>query len=185
MPWVIDTCLLIDIADADPQFATASATLLDAKRPEGLVISPITYAELAPVFDGEAARQDSFSITCKSRGQMLGPTQKPRQPMRRGIAMSKAAAFNASPNARWLTFSSEPSPNVSMACSHATRATSAVCFPQCQSSCRRRLLTSDSQFPLSHDPIAPPSRHPPRPPGMLVPAGARTAESAAGREPMT
>ena len=60
MPWVIDTCLLIDIADADPQFATASATLLDAKRPEGLVISPITYAELAPVFDGDAARQELF-----------------------------------------------------------------------------------------------------------------------------
>jgi len=60
MPWVIDTCLLIDIADADPQFATASATLLDAKRSEGLVISPITYVELAPVFDGDAARQELF-----------------------------------------------------------------------------------------------------------------------------
>jgi hypothetical protein len=32
MSWVIDTCLLIDIADADPQFASASATLIDAKR---------------------------------------------------------------------------------------------------------------------------------------------------------
>lgn len=60
MPWVIDTCLLIDIADADPQFAVASATLLDAKRSEGLVISPVTYAELAPVFDGDAARQELF-----------------------------------------------------------------------------------------------------------------------------
>jgi predicted nucleic acid-binding protein len=28
------TCLLIDIADADPQFAAASATLLDAARQE-------------------------------------------------------------------------------------------------------------------------------------------------------
>lgn len=43
-----------------PRFATASATLLDAKRPEGLVISPITYAELAPVFDGDTSRQDLF-----------------------------------------------------------------------------------------------------------------------------
>jgi predicted nucleic acid-binding protein len=50
MPWVIDTSLLIDIADADPQFASASAALIHAKRTEGLVISPITYAELAPVF---------------------------------------------------------------------------------------------------------------------------------------
>lgn len=60
MPWVIDTCLLIDIADADPQFAVASAALLDAKRPEGLVISPVTYAELAPVFEGDVARQELF-----------------------------------------------------------------------------------------------------------------------------
>lgn len=60
MPWVVDTCLLIDIADADPQFATASAMLLDAKRPDGLVISPITYVELAPVFDGDTARQELF-----------------------------------------------------------------------------------------------------------------------------
>jgi predicted nucleic acid-binding protein len=60
MPWVIDTCLLIDIADADPQFASASASLIDAKRKEGLVISPITFAELAPVFDGDAERQELF-----------------------------------------------------------------------------------------------------------------------------
>ena len=50
MPWVVDTCLLIDVAEADPAFCTASAALLDAKRPEGLTISPVTYAELAPVF---------------------------------------------------------------------------------------------------------------------------------------
>lgn len=60
MPWVVDTCLLIDIADADPQFASGTAALLDARRPDGLVISPVTYAELVPVFDGDAARQDQF-----------------------------------------------------------------------------------------------------------------------------
>lgn len=60
MPWVVDTCLLIDIADADPSFAAVSAALLDDKRPAGLVISPVTYAELAPVFDGDASRQELF-----------------------------------------------------------------------------------------------------------------------------
>jgi predicted nucleic acid-binding protein len=60
MPWVVDTCLLIDVAEADPAFGTASAALLDAKRPEGLTISPVTYAELAPVFDGDAAAQNEF-----------------------------------------------------------------------------------------------------------------------------
>ena len=60
MAWVVDTCLLIDVAEADPQFAAGSAALLEEKRSEGLVISPVTYAELAPVFDGNAARQELF-----------------------------------------------------------------------------------------------------------------------------
>ena len=60
MPWVVDTCLPIDIADADPAFAAGSAALLDDKRAEGLAISPVTYAELAPVFDGDASRQELF-----------------------------------------------------------------------------------------------------------------------------
>lgn len=60
MPWVVDTCLLIDVAEADPAFGAASAALLDAKRPEGLTICPVTYAELAPVFDGNTAAQNEF-----------------------------------------------------------------------------------------------------------------------------
>ena len=60
LPWVVDTCLLIDIADADPSFAAGSAALLDKMRTDGLVISPVTYVELAPVFDGDTARQEYF-----------------------------------------------------------------------------------------------------------------------------
>lgn len=32
MAWVVDTCLLVDVAEADPAFGVASAALLDAKR---------------------------------------------------------------------------------------------------------------------------------------------------------
>ncbi len=60
MPRVVDTCLLIDITDADPAFAAGSAALLDDQRTGGLVISPVTYAEMAPVFDGDASRQDEL-----------------------------------------------------------------------------------------------------------------------------
>lgn len=60
MPWVVDTCLLIDIADADPQFASGSAAVLSARRSEGLVLAPVTYVELAPVFGGDVAKQESF-----------------------------------------------------------------------------------------------------------------------------
>jgi hypothetical protein len=35
MPWVIDTCLLIDIADADPKFAAASARFSMPNGPKG------------------------------------------------------------------------------------------------------------------------------------------------------
>lgn len=60
MAWVVDTCLLIDIAEADPSFGDASAALIDLKRPDGLALCPITYAELAPVFNGNRIAQDEF-----------------------------------------------------------------------------------------------------------------------------
>lgn len=60
MAWVIDTCLLIDIEDSDPQFAHQSASLLALRRPNGLVISPVTYVEMAPVFEGDQARLEKF-----------------------------------------------------------------------------------------------------------------------------
>ncbi len=60
MAWVVDTCLLIDVADADPLFAASSATALDGRRGDGLVISPVTYVELAPVFAGDAVLLETF-----------------------------------------------------------------------------------------------------------------------------
>lgn len=60
MAWVVDTCLLIDIAEADPTFGTASAKLLEARKAPGLTICPITYIELPPVFNGDQAAQEQF-----------------------------------------------------------------------------------------------------------------------------
>ena len=60
MAWVVDTCLLIDVAEADPAFGVPSAALIDSKRTEGLAVCPITYAELAPVFNGDATAQNEF-----------------------------------------------------------------------------------------------------------------------------
>lgn len=62
MAWVIDTCLLIDVAENDPTFGVASATLIDSKRPEGLTICPVTYVELAPVFNGDIQALDEFLL---------------------------------------------------------------------------------------------------------------------------
>ncbi|MSU58444.1 MAG: type II toxin-antitoxin system VapC family toxin [Pedosphaera sp.] len=60
MAWVVDTCLLIDVAEADPTFGVASAKLLDTKRTDGLTICPVTYVELAPVFSGDQTAQNEF-----------------------------------------------------------------------------------------------------------------------------
>lgn len=56
----MDTCLLIDEAESDPAFGVSSSALLDAKRPGGLTICPVTYAELGPVVDGDATAQNEF-----------------------------------------------------------------------------------------------------------------------------
>jgi predicted nucleic acid-binding protein len=60
MAWVVDTCLLIDVAEADPTFGVASAQLLDSKRTDGLTICLATYVELAPVFNGDQTAQNEF-----------------------------------------------------------------------------------------------------------------------------
>lgn len=57
---VVDTCVLIDIADADPDFGVASAQCLAANLRGGLAISPITYVELAPAFDDSARLLEEF-----------------------------------------------------------------------------------------------------------------------------
>ena len=58
--WVVDTCVLIDVLDGDPRFGQLSAVALRDRVPSGLVVSPVTYVELAPAFGGSIALQDQF-----------------------------------------------------------------------------------------------------------------------------
>ena len=60
MAWVVDTCVLIDVLEDDPEFGRISALALDNFAAEGLTICPITYAELAPSFNGDQLLQDEF-----------------------------------------------------------------------------------------------------------------------------
>jgi predicted nucleic acid-binding protein len=60
MNWVADTCVVIDVLEDDPEFGQASAQLLDRLAPEGLVLCPISYIELAPAFLGDMRRQNEF-----------------------------------------------------------------------------------------------------------------------------
>jgi predicted nucleic acid-binding protein len=60
MAWVADTCMLIDVAEADPQFGVASAQLFDRLRSDGWVICPVSYVELAPLFNADEDAQRRF-----------------------------------------------------------------------------------------------------------------------------
>lgn len=60
MAWVVDTCVLIDVLVEDPQFGLSSAQILEACLEEGLIICPMTYAELSPALQGDRALQDEF-----------------------------------------------------------------------------------------------------------------------------
>src|SRR5689334_22453554 len=57
---IVDTCVLIDIADDDPVFAQPSVDCVAQKLDQGLAISPVSYVELAPVFDGSRRLLDEF-----------------------------------------------------------------------------------------------------------------------------
>jgi predicted nucleic acid-binding protein len=57
---VVDTCVLVDIADDDPTHGLASAQCLADHLDGGLVISPVSYVELGPVFDGSIQLLDEF-----------------------------------------------------------------------------------------------------------------------------
>jgi predicted nucleic acid-binding protein len=60
MAWVVDTSVLIDIQSADPTFGHLSAKCLGRYLKFGLVICPVTYVELAPLFLGDALLQEEF-----------------------------------------------------------------------------------------------------------------------------
>lgn len=60
MAWVVDTCVLVDVLEDDPEFGRTSALTLDAHIDEGLVICPMSYAELSPAFGGDPVLQDEF-----------------------------------------------------------------------------------------------------------------------------
>ena len=60
MAWVVDTCLVIDVLEADPGFGPASRALLIGRQPEGLIVCPVSFVELAPAFDGELEQQRRF-----------------------------------------------------------------------------------------------------------------------------
>lgn len=100
MAWVVDTCLLIDVAEADPVFGVQSAKLLDAKRPDGLTVCPATYVELAPVFNGDATAQNEFLFNLGvtwPEAWTLADTEEAHRAWHRCVAARRAASVPKRP----------------------------------------------------------------------------------------
>lgn len=60
MMWVVDTCVVLDIFENDPQFGKGSAALLERLLPDGLAVAPVTMVELSAAFDGDITEQKRF-----------------------------------------------------------------------------------------------------------------------------
>ncbi len=60
--WVVDTCVVLDIALNDPHFGVSSAQLLQRCLADGLLIAPITFVELSPAFGGQIAELKKFLL---------------------------------------------------------------------------------------------------------------------------
>jgi len=58
--YIVDTPILLDILENDPEYGAASAALIDKHASDLLYISPISYFALAPAFDGQRQLQDEF-----------------------------------------------------------------------------------------------------------------------------
>jgi predicted nucleic acid-binding protein len=62
--WVVDTCVVIDILEADSRFGKSSAEKLESLLGDGLVICPVTMVELSPAFGGDLSAQKAFLNLC-------------------------------------------------------------------------------------------------------------------------
>ena len=60
--WVVDTCVVLDVALNDAAHGVPSAQLLQARLREGLVICGVTLVELAPAFGGQLAELKRFLL---------------------------------------------------------------------------------------------------------------------------
>ncbi|MGH7996952.1 MAG: type II toxin-antitoxin system VapC family toxin [Opitutaceae bacterium] len=58
--WVVDTCVVLDVLENDPQFGRPSALLLEKLLPDGLALSPVTMVELSAAFGGDILEQKRF-----------------------------------------------------------------------------------------------------------------------------
>ncbi len=60
MAFVVDSCVLLDIALKDPLWSLKSATMLAKKMNVGLTVCPLSVVEISPQFAGSLSEVRSF-----------------------------------------------------------------------------------------------------------------------------
>jgi hypothetical protein len=79
MIWIVDTCVVLDVLENDPDFGMPSAMLLEARLGDGLAVSPVTMIELAPAFAGDLRAQKRF-LDLANRQSSINPRSAPGPP---------------------------------------------------------------------------------------------------------
>jgi predicted nucleic acid-binding protein len=60
MAWIVDSCILLDIALDDPRFGAASAQCVASRLGEGVVACPVSQIEIVPEFGGQLTEVRHF-----------------------------------------------------------------------------------------------------------------------------
>jgi len=60
MAWVVDSCVLLDVALGESVWSVPSARLIDRFAADGLVACPVSMVEIAPYFDGDIGKERMF-----------------------------------------------------------------------------------------------------------------------------
>ena len=100
MTWVVDTCVVIDVLENDPDFGLRSARLLQERLAEGLAICPLTHIELAPAFEGDLAEQKRFldqAGLVHDGAWTLADTEAAHQAWHRHLAARRAGSLPKRP----------------------------------------------------------------------------------------
>ena len=100
MAWVVDTCVLIDVLVGDPEFGERSAALIDRHLPQGILVCPVTYAELAPAFGGNLALQNEFLDALGAQYRLVWgwqETEAAHQAWHRFVALRRRAQVPKKP----------------------------------------------------------------------------------------
>jgi hypothetical protein len=72
--WVVDRCVVLNVALNDAAHGVKSAQLLQSKLRDGCVVCAVTFVELSPAFGGKLAELKRFLLGGSDR---LGRTMDP------------------------------------------------------------------------------------------------------------